>query len=328
MALNVQEARLQREIDPFLTDRALSRLVGAALEGAGADSSRARAAVSGYRVLIGGCWNRVVGVQSGDREVVCKISPRTDDERIAREFEVLRVFAEQTDLPVPQPLLLDRGEIVPGTTLVMSLIPGAVMHECFGLLNFGARRHIIDRIADDLAELHTIRSRGFGGVEVDPDARADRWADFWLPRFDAVIDEAAASGSVPAALIEGARALRPHVRPLLDIGTESTMTHYDVWSGNVMIDVERTPPRVSGYIDIPGYFADRARELSFAMLFGIANRRFFETYLQRHSLDPGFEVRANLYNLKMNIKHVQMYPGQQVYQEGGAENLRFLQRAL
>jgi fructosamine-3-kinase len=106
------------------------------------------------------------------------------------------------------------------------------------------------------------------------------------------------------------------------------MTHYDIWSGNVMIDVEADPPRVSGYIDIPGFYADYARELSFAMLFGIAGRRFFQTYLRYHELDDGFELRANIYNLKMNIKHVQMYPGQMVYQHGAAENLAFIRRSL
>ncbi len=320
--MNVQEAILQERIDPYLSDRALTELARLAL---GSTTTTVR----GYRVLTGGCWNRVIGISAGERDLVCKISPRRRDERIIREFEVLEAFASETDLHVPRPLHLDaEGEILPGTTLVMSRVPGAVMHECFGLLNFGQRRRITDEIAEDLAHLHQNRATGFGGVELAEDDRGESWPDFWLPRFDRVIDEAAASGSVPAPLIEGARELRGHLRPLIEIGSESTMTHYDIWSGNVMIDVEADPPRVSGYIDIPGFYADYARELSFAMLFGIAGRRFFETYLRYHELDKGFELRANIYNMKMNMKHVQMYPTQFVYQQGAAQNIDFVRQAL
>jgi len=327
--VNVQETLLQERVDPHLSDRVLTELADRALRAADGSDAAPAGRVRGYEILTGGCWNRVIGIEADGRRLVCKISPHPHDEKIVREFEVLTAFAEKTDLPVPHPLALDAdGELVPGTTLVMSRIPGAVMHECFGLLNYGGRRAIVDQIAGDLAELHRITGSGFGGVELPPAERHDAWPDFWLPRFDRVVDETAASGSVPAPLIEGAREVRSHLRPLLDIGTESTMTHYDIWSGNVMIDVEADPPRVSGYIDVPGYFADYARELSFAMLFGVANRRFFETYLGTHSLDDGFELRANVYNLKMNIKHVQMYPSQRVYQHGAAENLRFVRAAL
>ena len=95
-----------------------------------------------------------------------------------------------------------------------------------------------------------------------------------------------------------------------------------------MIDVAAEPPRVSGYIDIPGFFADYARELSFAMLFGVADRTFFESYSRRHSIDDGFELRASIYNLKMNLRHIQMYPSERFYQEGAAECLATVERHL
>ena len=116
--------------------------------------------------------------------------------------------------------------------------------------------------------------------------------------------------------------------PHLEIGDESTLTHYDIWSGNVMIDVAADPPRVSGYIDIPGFYADYARELSFAMLFGVADREFFETYSRYHEIDDGFQLRASIYNLKMNLRHIQMYPSQTFYQEGAAECLATVERQL
>lgn len=313
--MNVQEELLREHIDPYLTHENLSRLAGGR--------------VDGHEILTGGCWNRVIGVRSEGAELVLKISPHENDENIIREFRVLEMFAEKTEMPVPIPLHLDAEDgVLPGTALVMTRLPGRVMHEAFGFLDRATRRRIIDEIAEHVTALHRIRSRGFGGVELPEAERMRAWPDFWLPRLDAVLDEAQQSGVVPQHLIDDARRVRPHLRPFFDVGEESTMTHFDIWAGNVMIDIDADPPRVSGYIDIPGHFADYARELSFAMLFGVADRRFLEAYGREHGFDDGFVLRVNIYNLRTNIKHIQMYPSQSVYREGAAENLQTIRAAL
>jgi fructosamine-3-kinase len=313
--MNVQEELLRGRIDPHLTDGNLSRLTGGR--------------VTGYRVLTGGCWNRVIGVRSGDAELVLKISPHEHDENIIREYRVLEVFARETEMPVPTPLHLDAADgVLPGTTLVMTRLPGRVMHEAFGVLDGAARRRIVDEIAEHVSALHRILGHGFGGVELPEEERLASWPDFWLPRLDRVLEEAEESGVVPQSLIDQARRFRPYLDPFLDIGDRSTMTHYDIWAGNVMIDIHSDPPRVSGYIDVPGHFADYARELSFAMLFGVADRRFLEMYGSEHPFDEGFPLRVNIYNLRTNMKHIQMYPSQAIYREGAAENLQAIHRAL
>jgi fructosamine-3-kinase len=118
----------------------------------------------------------------------------------------------------------------------------------------------------------------------------------------------------------------------LDIGGRSTLTHYDIWSGNVMVDFEGSgypgQPFISGYIDIPGYWADYARELSFMEMFGLANDRFYGRYWAAYPRDDGFELRKNLYNLKMHLKHITMYPDQSYYREGAEACLRFIQQIL
>ena len=357
--MNVQEALLRERIDPHLSDRNLTELAARALDGVagrhwretnagehsesgdGADGAPAMHVapdVHGYRVLTGGCWNRVIGVSAGGApgpvsdgsaaDLVCKISPHAHDARIIREFHVLEAFARDTALPVPRPLYCDDGEVLPGTTLVMTRIPGVVMHHCFGMLSADQQASVTDQIADDLAALHTVRARGFGGVELGESERAAAWPEFWLPRFDKVLEDARNSTAVPAQLVDAAGAVRDEFPRFLDVGDGSTMTHYDIWSGNVMIDLHTDPPRVSGYIDVPGFYADVARELSFAMMFGVADRRFFARYLEEHELGAGFAVRASIYNLKMNIKHVMMYPDQYGYQQGAAECLEVIRRSL
>lgn len=317
--MNVQEELLREKIDPLLTSDTIRSICS--------EACGERVHVSEFGVLTGGCWNRVMGVSTSERELVLKISPHSGDSKIIREFSVLREFRSHTSLPVPEPLLLDAGSrFTPGTMLVMSRIPGVVMHECFSRLRHTDRTAITTEIARYLADLHRSRSTGFGGVELPPEDRSQSWADFWLPRFDKVVDES--NGVVPGSLVDGARTIRPSLVSVLDIEAESTMTHYDVWSGNVMVDVRSDPPCVTGFIDVPGYFADYARELSFAMMFGVADQTFFDEYLRHHQIDPGFMLRVSVYNLKMNLRHIQMYPGEAYYRHGAQQCLEHIERNL
>ena len=95
-----------------------------------------------------------------------------------------------------------------------------------------------------------------------------------------------------------------------------------------MVDFTDDKARVSGFIDIPGHWADYARELSFADMFGVADQTFYSTYTGHHQLDPGFTLRKNIYNLKMNLKHITMYPDQYYYRQGAGDCLKTIQQHL
>jgi len=331
--VNVREEILREKIDPFLTPERLAAVSQLAF--AETAYSDGKLNIETVKVLSGGCWNRVIGVtySSGQPQIVCKISPVEKDEKILREYRVLGYFASRTAMPVPRPLLIDTsGRLLPGTLLVMTRVPGVVLHSVFGLLNREMVDGLTDQIAAQIIELHKERSSGFGGVEVGEDSRCQSWADFWLPRFDGVFTEVTASGLVSTDLLEQIERVRLRFPAALDIGRRSTLTHYDVWSGNVMIDFEGTGypgrPFVSGYIDIPGYWADYARELSFMEMFGLGSDRFYDRYWSAFPEDETFELRKNIYNLKMHLRHITMYPDQDYYREGAEGCLRFIQRVL
>ncbi len=350
--MNVQEELLRRTIDPALTDEALSGICGAALdaiEGDGAGGRVSRASeyrVSGYRVLTGGCWNRVIAValEPGGTEapgavgppsleLVLKISPQDKDADIIREYEVLTRFAELSDFPVPRPLYLDVPEqrpgktepYLPGTTLVMTKIPGDVMHQVFGRLSDSDRRQVMHELTEDVIRLHRTKSRGFGGIELSPPEREPSWPSFWLPRLDEVIRMVRNAGVLSEKVFAEAEGLWPFLESLLDIGEVSTLTHYDIWSGNVMVDAG---PRISGYIDIPGNWADYAWEISFMQVFGLANEAFLRRYQDAHGLDETFELRLRAYQLRTFMKHVMMYPSEAYYREGTEMCLKALRRGM
>jgi len=319
--MNVMEKVLKEKIDPALTVGNLSALGSRAL-------GRQVEAVEAS-VLTGGCWNRVIAVSFHDEpeELVFKISPQERNAGIEREYAVLSFFTEDTDMPVPTPRLLDAsGRIIPGTVLVMDRIPGRVLHHLYGLLGRTQRDAVSEQLGHFVGRLHQNRSRGFGGVELAPHERQTAWADFWLPRFDNVMREMTETDLLPPSFLEEVTRVRSRFPALLDIGAESTLTHYDIWSGNVMVNPNGSSAQITGFIDVPGHWADYARELSFMEMFGTADRRFYEVYAGYHALDEGFSVRKNVYNLKMHLKHISMYPDQSYYRQGARACLTYIQR--
>jgi fructosamine-3-kinase len=317
--MNVQEELLRQIIDPTLTKENLSVLATQALG--------VRIRCEGYTVLTGGCWNRVIAVATngGRQHLVFKITPQPGDAALQREFAVLRYFRAHTAMPVPQPYLLDlSGERVAGSVLVMEMLPGTVLHAVYDQMDTGARASIATQMAQQLVDLHTRREPGFGGVEVPPEQRASTWCEFWLPRYEATLAEAQAGGTAPDALLDALQDLRPHLPELLAIGPVGTLTHYDIWTGNVMVALDGAYPRVTGYLDVMGHYADYARELS--SMFGLADQRLMHIYEQRHGFDATFEARFTLYTLKMCMQLVHMYPGNPDHLANTRRHLRTLQR--
>lgn len=315
--MNVMEDVLSKKIDPTLTMGNLSILASKAL---GKD-----VVALTKNILLGGCWNRVIGItlDSGAPELVVKISPDSCDPGILREFKTLSYFTTSTDFPVPQPYLLDDSlEIVPGTVLIMEKLPGKVLHQIYHLLTPQMLQSITEQTAHFVSELHSMHSRGFGAIEMSDERRQAQWEDFWLPRFDKVIKEVMDSGVEDRHFMNDVETARRDFPLYLKIGAQGTLLHYDIWAGNVIITFHKNRCIVSGFIDVQGYWGDYARELSFMELFGLATPLFYSLYKNFHTLDSHFELRKNIYNLKMNLKHITMYPNESFYRMGARNCLR------
>jgi len=304
--MNVQEDILRAKIDPCLTDATLSVLATEALG--------VRVRCDGYSILTGGLWNRVISVpvDGTERRLVIKIAPQPDDSALRREYDVLHYFRQHTAMPVPEPLLLDAsGEKIPGSVLVMSEVPGKVLSAIRETLTQAEQRSIAQEIAELVSDLHTHQAPGFGGVELTPSKRSATWADFWVPRYDIAVAEARDKGLLDAAMLDGLAHLRGQLPALLDIGPTGTLTHYDIWTGNVMVDRRHGRLYVSAFLDVMGYYADYVRELS--SMFSMADEWLLQTYRQRHPFDAGFRGRFDAYSLKMCLQLVSMYPSEPRY---------------
>jgi fructosamine-3-kinase len=316
--MNVQEELLRAKIDPCLTDGNLSALATEALG--------VRTQCEGYSILTGGCWNRVIEtpIDGSEKHLVFKVTPKIGDADLRREFDVLRYFRAHTAMPVPEPYLLDlTGNRLPGSVLVMAKIPGTVLQKMVQALSSEDRRSVSEEIAEHIADLHTRQAPGFGGVEVPVAQRAATWLEFWRPRWDAAIAEAQEKGPLEDGLLAELDAVRGELPRLLDIGPCGVLTHYDIWTGNVMVDFRGGRPTVSGFLDVIGYYADYARELS--SMFSLADPWLMQVYTQRRGLDPSFEARFDVYSLKMCLQMVCMYPAEPRHMENTRRYLRLAQ---
>jgi fructosamine-3-kinase len=313
--MNVREDILRAKIDPYLTDATLSALATEALG--------VRTRSEGYSVLTGGLWNRVISVPvtGTEKHLVVKVTPQHDDPALRREFEVLRYFRSHTALPVPEPYLLDlSGARVPGSVLVMAQAPGKVLSAIRETLTSVEQRHIGEEIAAHLGALHTHQALGFGGVEEPVEQRSATWAAFWIPRYDSAVAEARDKNLLDSELLAGLTQLRCQLPALLAIGPRGTLTHYDIWTGNVIVDRRDDRVYVSAFVDVMGYYADYARELS--SMFSLADAWLMQAYRQYHPFDAGFRERFAAYSLKMSLQLASMYPSEQHYVEDARQFLR------
>lgn len=321
MSLNVNEQTLREQIDPYLNPDHLSDICSKALQ---------RPVMVGHaEILTGGCLNRVIGIHFEDMTpaMVLKINPTLHDDGLQHEFKVLEYFDSHTNMPVAKPLYFDdSGEIIPGTFFLMEKIEGVVMHQA--RLFPSEIKDVISQIAEIVVELHDHKEEGFGGVELPVEKRTPTWSDFWLNRFDGRIKRIRNTGSVPAIFFNRIDKIRKELPRLLQIGSKATLTHYDIWSGNVILSLNNGGVKVSCFLDVQGYWADYARELSFMEMFGLANKDFYHIYEAHHRLDENFQLRKNIYNLKMNLLHMEMYPGEYHYQLGAHSCLQFIEESL
>jgi fructosamine-3-kinase len=85
------------------------------------------------------------------------------------------------------------------------------------------------------------------------------------------------------------------------------LIHGDIWSGNLIIapaPAQQGGWRLNGVVDPGIQFADVEYELAYLEVFDTRRQAFFETYLSRASLRPGYEYRRLFYWLNTALIHV------------------------
>ncbi|MEM1097203.1 MAG: fructosamine kinase family protein [Planctomycetota bacterium] len=276
--------------------------------------------VTGMRKLYGGSINRVIewflegpkvdpngfAVDQPDvfpKSIVAKLNNSRSAKLFRREMASLKVYQENTALPVPTPIayLEDEPEF-DGSGLLMERIDGINLSEA-KVTPKGVHAMQGD-LAKHVVALHS-HHRACYGSALDDDGPSR-----WLDSFGPVISEE--FFRVRELLSSKVRWIIDDVIKNLEIWlpeqSTPTLVHGDLWSNNIMIDDGHPEnPEIQAFIDVSASYCDPEYELAYLRMFNTADDSFFERYRQRHPLRPGFSKRCRVYWLNTMMMHVRVF---------------------
>ncbi|MCC8243144.1 phosphotransferase family protein [Saccharothrix luteola] len=221
--------------------------------------------------LTDGWFNTAYRVLLDDgRLAVVKVAPSADAPVLRYERGILgteaMVYRRIAALPgggVPTPELLYAGQ----EFLAVSLLDGEPWDKAADRVPPATGRELRRELGAITARLHTLAPEDgrFGYPAAESGLSAPDWRTAFTAMVDALLDDAArwqsSLGVTPAEI----RALVAEGGAALDEVTEPRLVHFDLWPGNIFVDVTGDgdrPPRIVGLIDHErAFWGDPAAEL-------------------------------------------------------------------
>ena len=135
---------------------------------------------------------------------------------------------------------------------------------------------------------------------------SQNWIDFFInQRLNVQLKLAMDSGLVGSQLLKSFDSLYLKLGSLLP-QEKPSLLHGDLWSGNIITTGNGEPC----LIDPAVYFGCREVDLAMTRLFGIFPGEFYDTYMDRYPLLPGYEDRFELYSLYPLLVHLNLFGAQ------------------
>ena len=267
------------------------------------------------RELTEGTFNAAYRLTLTDgRELVLKVAPppgtpllRYERELLATEAMCLRTVAERTSAPLPE--LVAAGTTAAGREfLVTSLLPGGSWQAQAPRIDEEQRRALRREVGRHVAALHTVTGESGFGYPGRPELSAPTWTEAYLRIVDALLDDAARY-AVDLPVPAGELRARLHTAAVAALGEVTTpvLVHFDLWDGNVFVDLDRPEPAVTGFIDHErAFWGDPAADLvSLALLGDIADDPdFLDGYAEAGGpvvLDCATRYRLHLYRAHLAL---------------------------
>lgn len=167
------------------------------------------------------------------------------------------------------------------------------------------------KLGQDLARLHRMEQPHFGwkidnaiGATNQPNPASDDWIEFYrehrlIHQFELAQKKGQFFQGIEL-LLERLPNFFSEYKPI------PSLLHGDLWGGNFACDTEGQP-----YVfDPASYYGDREADIAFTYMFGGFSTEFYKSYEEIFPLDPGFEIRKNLYNLYHELNHYNLFGGE------------------
>ena len=252
------------------------------------------------RHLGGGCINSAVVLEDGGTRWFVKLNDASRLDMFEAERDGLEAMAATHSVRVPRPLCC--GAAGGQAFIAMEYVP----------LGGGGSGATAVLAGEQLAAMHRSTAPTHGwhrdntiGATPQPNRPEADWVQFWCEqRLGFQLDLAARNGYGGRLQQRGARLLE-RVGALLDHAPLPSLLHGDLWGGNFGADAAGNPV----IFDPACYYGDREADIAMTELFGGYGSRFYAAYNGAWPLDPGYQVRKNLYNLYHILNHLNLFGG-------------------
>lgn len=214
------------------------------------------------------------------------------------EVDGLIEIAATNTLSIPHPVC--SGENENTHWLVLEYVPMS-------------RRGNFALMGAQLAQMHRCHSERFGwkrsnfiGLTPQGNEFNSSWVDFWRKnRLGFQLDLACKNGHSVWLRDQGERLLTALDAFFADYRPLPSLLHGDLWSDNAAFN-DTGEPLV---YDPAVYYGDREADMAMSELFGGFGTDFYSAYRESYPLDPGYEVRKDLYNLYHILNHLNLFRG-------------------
>lgn len=277
-----------------MIDDAMS--VATAFERLGVDLSAASS-----QSVAGGCISSGRRVQVPDgRSFFVKRSTRLPADMFPAEATGLAAMHSLDAIRVPKPYAVNAPE-AQERFIVMEWIPSGSSTNASAV-----------ELGRSLAHMHrTGRGRAFGfsidnyiGSTRQPNEEDTSWLAFFSEkRLGFQTRLALDSGKLDASIASQIEEIQRRLSALLPDTDHPALLHGDLWAGNYMIDDRGNPV----LIDPATYYGHREADLAMTRLFGGFPSAFYNAYEEEWPLEPGFDERADLYNLYHMLNHLNIF---------------------
>ncbi|WP_269525813.1 fructosamine kinase family protein [Coraliomargarita parva] len=258
----------------------------------------------------GGCINDARILSDGTRRYFVKLNTAANYPMFEAEAEGLKAILASRSICAPRPVTLGSAQ-------------GRAFIAMEALELTGSASGDWSAMGTQLAAMHRQTADRFGwhrdntiGSTPQSNRRHDTWSAFFREeRLRPQLELAHRNGFH----FDRAQALLEAVDALLTGHTPPpSLLHGDLWSGNAGFTRDGSPV----IFDPATYYGDRETDLAFTEFFGGFPPEFYRAYRQAWPLDPGYEIRKELYNLYHVLNHANLFGSSYAGQAG--QMIRFL----
>ena len=248
----------------------------------------------------GGCINDATRLEGAGRRFFVKRNRPELLGMFAAESAGLQEIFDSDSVRVPRPV--SHGASETDSWLVLEYID---------LVTPGGEASA--RLGHQLAAMHRHTAISFGwtrdntiGSTPQINTPGQDWVSFFRDRrLGFQFDRAANQGAPTALLARGERLLDDLTGFFAAYQPAPSLLHGDLWGGNWSCDGDGKPV----LFDPAVYYGDRETDLAMTELFGGFDDRFYQSYGQAWTIDPGYSTRKVLYQLYHILNHFNLFGG-------------------